>query len=190
MPITVNFPDNFFTSDEKGKLMNIFSISNDDDFLHMIQNLSLAAIDEYRDMLLGMGVPSRANEIKEYRLFHLIKYFYKKRIPEEMEISILFQLSESRSRTLLQNVLARFRFFLTEPLDATLKQIIDSAQEREDHIYEVLIKSPSFVDELNRRLITENPRFPKVTKVRGETNTYSIKPDPYDFLSKHFAVKE
>lgn len=190
MPIQIEIPDGFFAEDEQEKLKLLFGVKTDDSFAKALNRVALAALDEYRDMFLGMGMPSRANEIREFRLYYLIKRFFQGRIPDELEVSSLFQLPESRSKSLILYVLTRFRYDLEGEIYDTLRtsiaeaDVIDKGRE-----YRAFIPSANMVEELNRIISRSNPRFRRLSKVRSEPHLYSIAPDSYNALCKHLGIK-
>ncbi len=71
-------------------------------------------------MFLGRGFPSHADEIQQHRLYLMIKYCFKDTLPSEAQVSSIFQLTQSKSRSLICSVLTRFHYELTEDLK-TLK---------------------------------------------------------------------
>jgi hypothetical protein len=192
MSVKIEIPDDFFKGDEKENLKMLFSANTDEKFREALNKVVLAALDEYRDMFLGMGLPARANEIREFRLFYLIKRYFDLRIPDELEVSTMFQLPQSRAKTLILYVLTRFRYNLEEEINETLKNIVSSAEKADDaKEYGVFIGSENMVDELDR-IITKfgGLRLKKLTKMRNESNMYSIAPDSYKLLYDHLKIKE
>ncbi len=189
MPIQLRIPDGFFKDDEKEKLTRLFEAENDSEFRESLNQIVLAALDEYRDMLLHKGMPSRSDEIREYRLYYLIKRYFCGFIPDELEVSRLFQLPLTRARNLILYVLTRFRYDLTEEIHNTLQDIVQSAEHLrtgEMEEYRVFIGSENMVDELNRIIATSGGlRYQQLTKVRGESNLYAITVDSYDVLARY-----
>jgi len=189
MPIRIEIPDDFFSPDEREKLIALLRVSDDAGFAEALNKLALAALDEYRQMFLGMGLPSRANEIREYRLFYLIKRFFQQRIPDELEVASMFQLPITRSKNLILNVLARFRYNLQEQINNTLRAIIEGAEEIDDgRQYRVFIASTNMADELNRIIARSGLHLRQLTKVRNEHNLYLIAPDSYEHLRRELGL--
>ncbi|NLM43340.1 MAG: hypothetical protein GX201_04900 [Clostridiales bacterium] len=87
---------------ENKLLKSVLDCKDDSELRQAISRIGMAAISEYLEMILGKQLPTRANEIRERKLFHLIKHYFDGRIPNETEISTLFQLTESSSRTLFK----------------------------------------------------------------------------------------
>jgi hypothetical protein len=189
MPIQIEIPDDFFSPDEREKLTALLRVSDDKSFAEVLNKVTLAALDEYRQMFLGMGLPSRANEIREYRLFYLIKRFFQQRIPDELEVASMFQLPITRSKNLILNVLTRFRYDLLEEINSTLRATIGEAEEIDDgRQYRVFIASTNMVDELNRIIARSGRRYRQLTRVRNEPNEYLIAPDSYEHLFRELGL--
>jgi hypothetical protein len=198
MSIQIEIPEKFFPDDQEKSLKLLFNIdptspTADKDFKDDLTKVVLAALDEYRDMFLGMGLPSRASEVREFRLYHLIKRFFDKRIPDELNVSSMFQLPQSRAKSLILYVLTRFRYDLEEEIVCTLKDIVISAE----HVgakgvdeYRVFIGCENMVDELNRIIAKRGSfRLKPLSKVRDEPNLYWIAADSYRALREHLGLK-
>ena len=191
MSTNIEIPDDFFTAEEKTRLMRLFGTNNDAQFLDALGRVILASLDEYKEMFLGMGMPSRASEIREFRLYHLIKQFFNGQIPDELEVSSMFQLPESRSKNLILYVLTRFRFDLEKEISNTIKRIVlDAIENKKTGDYHVYIGSQNMVDELNRIIQRAGIKYKKLTKDRNESSMYSIAPDSYKILYDSLRIEE
>lgn len=192
MSIRIEIPDNFFQDIEKDNLSNLFGTIDESEFEKKLTGLIHAALEEYKDMCLGMGLPYRANEIREFRLFYLIKYFFDGKIPNELEVSRIFQLPESRSKNLIQNVLTRFHFDLKKEINTKLAEIFSNENrnfnKKENEIY-IFIDSLNMVDIINRMIVTEDFRLKKISKIRGETNQYMISIDSFNVIKKQLGIE-
>jgi hypothetical protein len=189
MPTTIQIPDNFFREDEKEKLKVLLNVGTEEKFGEALNKIILAALDEYRDMFLGMGLPSRADEIREYRLYYLIKRFFNGRIPDELEVSSMFQLPESRSKNLILYVLTRFHYDLDEEILNTLKEIIRGAERIHEGLeFRVFIQSRNMVEELDRIIGRGGVRYKKLSKARNESNMYIIAPDSYEVICRYLGI--
>lgn len=190
MPIIITIPDDYFTADELKKLGDLFETKTEPDLFRAIEDTTLAALDEYVQMLLGKSLPSRADEIRQHRLNFLIKRYFKTRIPTEAEVSRLFQLTQNQSRSLVRSVITRFHYELEQQTRNTLSEIVKQAQfDKEDNEYRVVIQSENVLEELNRIIETEAPKLDPVKKIRNMSRTFSISKDSYRALCSHFGIK-
>lgn len=181
MPVCVEIPDNFFDEQEKQRLRVVLGIP-EHQFGEAVSRLTLAALAEYKDMLLGKGVPNRAEEVKWVRLYQLMRYYFRTRMPTEAEIASMFQLTETQSRSLIRNTRSRFRQDLEPQVLCTLRNIIESTELRSDGRYIVVIQSDNALEELNSLISRHAPTLDPITKMKNASRTYEISPDSYDFL--------
>jgi hypothetical protein len=189
MPINIELPDDFFTDDERQKLKDLFRAQDDTAFSEALQKVVRAALSEFKEMFLGMGLPSRADEIRQHRLFHLVKHYFVGRLPTEAEVSSMFQLTQSRSRGLIRSIMTRFHYNLEQEIRNTLRATIEEAQFDDDsQEYRVVIQSDNVLEELNRIIGMVAPRLNPLRKVRNMSRTYSISEDSYDALCKHLGI--
>lgn len=190
MSINIKLPDNLFNSDEKQKLKALFRVKGNKGFLKTTEKVACAALKEYKEMFLGEGLPSRADEIQQHRLFHLIKFYFKGRLPTEAEISSMFQLTQSRSRTLLRLVMTRFHYDLEREIRNSLREAVKQADLNPAGTeYQVIIQSDNILEELNRIIAMRAPQLDPVTKVRNMSRTYAISEDSHDALCKYLGIK-
>ena len=187
MAINVELGDNFFLDEEKIKMMKLLNATNDEQFNAAITKIVKAAITEYKEMLLGKGMPTRSDEIKQHRLFHMVKHYFGNQMPTEAEISSMFQLTESESRSLLKNVRTRFRYQLEDEIKYTLRGTIQIA-ERTDEGYELIIQSDNVLEELNRIIAINAPRLDPVRKVKNCARKYFISEDSYALFCDYFGL--
>jgi hypothetical protein len=85
-----------FSADDQAELRDVLGLQ-DDDLEAALQRIALAALAEYREMLLEGGAPSRADEVLEHRLYFLTKHYFGDRIPSEPEVSRAFHETLSKS---------------------------------------------------------------------------------------------
>jgi hypothetical protein len=190
MPITIELPEDIFSEDEREKLMNLFQVDNQLDFSDSVRKITIATINEYKEMFLGMGLPSRADEIQQHRLYFLIKYFFEDIIPSEAQIFSMFQLTQSRSRSLIRFVLTRFHYDLERQLLNTLRETMESAQLSDDGSeYRVVIQSDNVLEELNRIIGIRAPRLDPIRRIRNMSRTYSISVDSFENFCENFGIR-
>lgn len=182
--VSVDIEDNEYV------LKNLLGCSSSEKLDEALRRISRASIEEYLEMLLGKQLPTRATEIRERRLYHLLRFYFKNRIPDETEVSAMFQLTETQSRTLLRNVLTKFKYDLQGALLETIQEILLSAKLLEkDGDYQVLIRSENILEELRRTVSTIAPELRQIRKKRSSAGTYLIPEDTYDRLLAHYGFK-
>ncbi|MFC5604718.1 hypothetical protein [Sporosarcina koreensis] len=174
------------TNEEKVLLKNILN-KGTSEFTDIIEGVCMAAIAEYFEMMLGKQVPTRANEIQERRLFHLLKHYFDGRIPSESEISAIFQLTESGSRSLLRNVRTRFKFDLKEEMEYTIKNTLLQAVSANDS-YRVVIQSDNILEELRQVVSMKGAKLEQISKVKGSAGLYNIPEDTFDLLCANYNI--
>lgn len=181
--ISIEIPENFFTPEELAKLRLLFGATDEAAFAEVIQKIVLASLSEYKEMFLGMGLSSRADEIRQHRLFYLIKYFYEDTLPSEAQISSMFQLTQTRSRSLLQYTVTRFHYNLEQQTKNTLRNVVQSATHNQDRgEYHVLIESDNVLEKLNLIIGTKAPNLGGVRRVTGMSRIFRISVDSYRVL--------
>lgn len=186
--VEIHISDNFFSIEEKEKLMILLRIHSETDFLNAVGKVALASLTEYKEMLLGNGLPTRADEIKQHRLLHLVKHYFLGTIPTEAEVSSMFQLTESESRSLIRNVRTRFRYQLESEIFNTLRATVNLA-EQSGTFYKVVIQSDNVLEELNRIIAINAPNLDPITKSRNSARQYEISLDSYELLVNHFNLQ-
>ena len=153
-----------------------------------LAKLGQASLIEYVEMLAGNGMPNRADEAKQNRLLYVIKKYYGSRIPTESEISTIFQLATSQSRTLLRNTISRYRTRLREELTSTLRTLLRSAEQNQHGSWDVVIESDNMVEQLNLIVAKEGPALNPVRKRSDAARQYLISPDTHQLLSDHLGL--
>jgi len=190
--LNIELNNSIFSEEELRRLCSLFSIDVKDEqsFQNAIEKITHAAIMEYKEMFLGRGLPTRADEIRQHRLLYLIKFYFQGRIPNEVEVASMFQLTETESRSLIKSVKTRFRFELLQEIRQTLRTIIESAsRERETEPFRVVIQSDNVLEELNQIISIQAPYAVPISKCRSTTRTYEITEDSYDILCRYLEIQ-
>lgn len=178
--------DGLDLSEEKKELLRISLGIEDNGLLETkLQQLAQASITEYIEMLSGKGMASRADEAKQDRLLYLIKTVYSPLIPAEDEISVMFQLTTTQSRTLLRNTISRYRTKLREEIHSTLEDIFRSATQNKDG-WDVTIPSEVLVEQFNLIVAKEGAEYNPIRKRSVGSRKYFISNDTYTALGNHF----
>ncbi|HUZ40844.1 MAG TPA: hypothetical protein VMU68_05580 [Acidimicrobiales bacterium] len=146
-----------------------------------------AAFSDYTEMLLGSPLPSRADEIREKRLLHLLRHYAKAgELLTEIQICAMFQLNESEARRLLRGVRSRFRSELDDRVATSVVALLQSAKKQNDGNFRVQLTSDNLLDALKMAVTVNAPQLDQIIRVRGAAGLYDIPPDTYGELCKEF----
>jgi len=141
-------------------------------------------------MFQGKKVFSRGSDIREYRLYLLVKHAFSSRIPSEQRVCRLFQCTSSESRSLIRAVMSKYQYLLKDAIFDTLKDLMDTSELAEDgESLTIAISNQNLVDELNRKLAEIDPSYPPVKKKPNSVSTYEVKPSSYGELCKYFHIQ-
>ena len=185
MEITINFN---LTEDDEIELARIIGVEHQD-LLNALSPFAIAAVEELITMFLGQKVFSRGSDMLEYRLFLLIIHAFGGKIPDEQEVSRLFQTTTTGSRSLIRAVMSKYQYQLKSYIERTLIGLLNSADVSEDDdSFLVSVHNLNLVEELNRELAEIDTNLPPVQKKRGSVSTYIIFPSSYNRLCKRFAI--
>jgi hypothetical protein len=153
-----------------------------------LKKLCKTAFMEYVKMFKEKGLPTRADEVQQERLFFLLNYFFENRLPSENEISSIFQLTPSQSKTLLRNTKSRYRTKISAFIKNTLLETLNSAtQPNPTGDYEFVCTSPTTVEELNSIISQKGPELQPIEKIRGLASKYTCAVDTYTLLQTELA---
>lgn len=122
-------------------------------------------------MILGKQLPARANEINERCLFHLMKFYFRGRIPSEAEVSALFQATQSTSRTLLRNVRTKYKYDLEEGVRFTIQETLSHAVFKSGE-YRVVIQCDNILEELRQTVSVKAPKLDQIAKVKSSAGVF------------------
>lgn len=161
---------------------------NDADFDKKMMLLAKSAFLEYKKMLTEKGLPTRADEVMQERLYFLIVNYYGGLLPSESEVSSLFQLTQPQSKTLIKNVRSRYRTKIQSGIKNTLQNVVELADKYDDDSYRIVITSENILEELNLVISQKNPELKNITAVRGSAGEYSCKVDTYNLLKTELGI--
>jgi hypothetical protein len=173
---------------EKEQLAGILHCATEE-LENELESYSAAALEEYCRMILGQKVFRRTQDIKEYRLYLLIKEVFSNKIPDDQEISNLFQTTPSESRSLVRSITSKYQYELQSAIQDTLIEIIRRATYNEnEETYTVTINSTTKIQELNNIIASLDGTLPMINKKRGTVSSYVIKASSYIALCNHFNI--
>lgn len=148
----------------------------------VIEKFAAAAKEEYVRMALGQKVHTRGSDIREYRLFLLIKNVFNGRLPSEQQICDIFQSTVTQSRSLLRAVMSKYQYELQVITRDSLMDLLMAAKRpgtQTSGPYRVVVDSECMVETLNRRAATIDGTLPQVAKVPRTVGTYEIAESTY-----------
>lgn len=181
--ITITISDAELSVDDRALIQDCLGIDNVA-FQGALERLTKSAFMEYAKMFKEKGIPTRADEVAQERLYFLLNHYYNTTLPSESEISSIFQLTQSQSKTLLKNTKSRYRTKIKAFLKNSLKATLAAAVQRGgENLWEFECISPSIIEELNYIVSQKGPSNHPVEKIRGFANRYSCKEDTYVLLN-------
>jgi hypothetical protein len=186
MPITIDFTPNELSPDDITLIRESLglTVAQTDDAL---AKLAKTAFMEYLKMFKEKGVPTRADEVQQERLFFLLKYYYENRLPSESEVSTIFQLSQSQSKTLLKNTKSRYRNKIGDFIKHTARNTLNTSAQNRDGNYEFICTSPSTIDDLNAIVTQKGPELRPIERIRGMASKFLCEADTYNLLQRELA---
>jgi len=141
-----------------------------------------AATEEYARMFLGQKIFTRGSDIREYRLFLLIRTAFKNEIPDEQDVCALFQCTVSQSRALLRAVTSKYQYELSKEISTSLKKILEGATKIEGRdAWLIRARSENAVAELNK-ILARQPGQDEIARQTGKLGTYEVKSAARQFL--------
>jgi len=148
-----------------------------------------AAVQEYAEMFLGKKVFTRGSDIREFRLFLLIRSAFGNKIPDEQKVCDLFQCSTTQARSLIRAVMSKYQYDLSEAIDDTLTATVEKISRDDEDKLSVVINSENLVDALNVTLASIDGSLPQVSKKKDTVSTYDVKESSYQKLCEHYRVQ-
>lgn len=185
LDLTLSLP---ISGDEEQRLAGILGVEQDT-LESRLGSVANAALEEYVRMFLGQKVFTRGSDIREYRLFLLMRRFFGDTIPDEQRVCDLFQTTTTQSRSLVRSVLSKYQYELQEAVDGSLRSLlVDHDPPAEGQDYEVTINSESLVEEFNRILAATDGTLDSVRKKRGAVGTHVIRRSSFYALAEQLEL--
>jgi hypothetical protein len=173
------------TDEERKQLLGTLGC-NEDNLGAEISKYTDAAAEEYMRMVLGQRVFTRGQDIREYRLYLLIKHVFAGRLPTEQQICSLFQTTTTQSRALLRAVMSKYQYELQEAIYDTLREELGKAQPDPNGDGRLItVDSENVIEALNRQIAAIDGTLPQITRARHTVSTYEIDDSSYQRLIDH-----
>ena len=172
-----------FTAGERKQLSQILGCT-EGELPEKLDSFSKAATEEYVRMVLGQRVFTRGQDVREYRLYLLIRHVFEGQLPTEQQISALFQTTTSQSRALLRAVMSKYQYELQEAIQSSLKAALATASRSNDtEPWTLTVDSENVIEALNRRLAAKDGTLPQIVRARNTITTYEIQNSAYQKLT-------
>ena len=192
--------DNIIDNDKEEILREIFTLEENQNIEELLNDIAKASFTEYIKMLSGSGMPNRADESKQIRLYYLIQEHYNI-IPDDLNISSLFQITITQSKTLIKNTVSRYRVKLKNNILLTImtllenkyKEIEEEYNNREDNSLEIndfireqygssgkisfILKSEFIKLDISSEISKIDPSLELFEKQKNSMYTYSLNVD-------------
>jgi len=189
MIITITISDAELSTSDKSLIKDCLSLSTNAELSSGLAKICKTAFLEYCKMFKEKGIPTRADEVTQERLFFLLNHYYMDRLPSENEVSTIFQLTPSQSKTLLRNTKSRYRTKIASFITNSLKSIIQSAAlNNETDKYEFVCLSSVLIEELNLIISQKGPALEQIVKIKGKSSKYECSEDTFDLLKTELGL--
>lgn len=190
MNITINILEGELPAADKALIKECLGLTSNQELTAALTKICKTSFLEYCKMFKEKGLPSKADEVMQERLFFLLNHYYVNRLPSENEISTIFQLTASQSKTLLKNTKSRYRTKIARSINNSLKAIIQSATfNNETDKYEFVCLSSVMIEELNLIVGQKGPALEQIGKIRGKSSKYECAEDTYDLLKNELGIR-
>lgn len=152
----------------------------------ILNDIARTSFYEYVTMLKGGGMPTNIGELLEDRFNCLMKYYFKTRIPDENELSLLFKISKPKAKKILESCsnnvsMEKMRIEL-------IKTILSSAELAGDY-YEFVISQDFIVDELKTKIEIGGKKLEQISSVKNSTKKFQCHVDTYNFLKSKYGIE-
>lgn len=188
MNITITLSDADFDATQRALVQETLGLKNQAELEAALKRLFKAAALEYVNMFVEKGLASRADEVRQDRLFFLISHYYQNGIPSQIEVASIFQLTQSQSRTLLRNTRSRYRTKVSAQVKAAAKRVVaDAKKNKSSGNWEMLIPSEVIREELNLLVARKQPTFKPVHLKKDSAAQYEADEDTYQLLKTEYS---
>jgi hypothetical protein len=188
MKITIDVDENDISENDSKIIIASLGLPSDTDIKSVLVKITKCSLLEYRKMFIEKGLPAKAAEVLQERLFFLIKGYFKDSLPTEQQISTIFQLTHSGSKTLLKNTISKSRIYLEAEIKESIKKVLKSASKDGDK-YSIVIQSETIKDEINLVLTQKAPTLKKLLAEKGSAGQFICTSDTMNFLRTEYGVR-
>lgn len=182
MEITIEIDD--FSNEEQRRLRSIFSFMENYDEATFIEKMTKCAILEYKSQFLNDGSINTISEIRQQKLFLMVKHVFDGLIPSEVEVASIFKIPRSTASTLIKNMRSRYHFDIEQYLKGTIRTILQNNHVFNDETgyYRLEVRSSYMIKEMNEILELRNRNCEKIKRHNPDSSFYKINEDSYQEL--------
>jgi hypothetical protein len=187
MKVTFELDESDLSEDDGRIVLSSLGLPEGTNLQTTLSKIAKCALLEYRKMFIEKGLPTKAAEVMQERLFYLIKGYYKDSLPNEQQISTIFQLTYSSAKTLLRNTISKYRIYLQSEIKETIKKVLKTATE-DDGKFRIVVQSETIKDELNLYLTQNAPTLKKMLAEKGSAGIFVCPSDTMTFLRERYGI--
>jgi hypothetical protein len=174
--------------EEKKRLRSIFSFVEDYQEDEILKSILEASKEEYIRQFLNDGNQSTLGELRQYKLFLLVKYVFKGKIPSEVEIASIFKIPNSSAKALIKNMKSRYQFEMEQYFKGTIKDILSQINNDDiidDAYFQLNIRSNYMVSEMNQIIELKDQNCEKIKRLNIISSFYKISKESKELLENY-----
>jgi hypothetical protein len=154
-----------------------------------LNTIGSASFEEHIKMILGQKVFTRGRDMLDYRLFVIIKHLFAGKIPDEQEISGLFQTTITESRSMIKSITSKYQYELKLMIEQTLAKEVEGIQPYDDgYKYKITKNNQFIINELNRVLGALDPMSDLIEKDPKKVSLHLLTEASYLKLCTKYGV--
>jgi len=175
------------SDEQRRRLRSIFSFVGNDNENDILQNILEAAKEEYIVQFLSDGNKNSLSEIRQYKLFLLVKHVFRGMIPSEVEVASIFKIPNTSAKILIKNMRSRYQFEIEQYFKETIRVILNQINVNENvnnngGYFQLYIRSPYMLSEMNQIIELGNQNYEKIKRLDPYSSFYKISPDSRQLL--------
>jgi len=189
MNISFDFPDAEFNASKDLLKINLdLNIAvTDPEINNRLNDLAKAAFYEYINMITDAGMPTKTLDVLNSRILLLIEHYFRK-FPADNEVALLFNITQSKSQTTLNNLKSTHRNKLRLKLENQLKEFLNSRVDLNDGTWEFNITSKPIIQELNNVMALKDPGLEAFKQKPNTVGKVTLADDSLVFLRGEYGI--
>lgn len=149
-----------------------------DDLEEMVKK---SAFEEWDSIFSAQMPINSISQIRQVRLFFLIKNVFKNKIPSEFQIARIFHITPAAAKTLISNCLASYKNELDNAFSDSVKTLLKDAKEVKNG-FMLKIDSSFVVTQMNNLLRLNKPECETIKKLNENTSYFLISKDAKEWF--------